>query len=77
MTTSSSVQSTGQNEGSGPRAGLVAICKEIAANWEKVKGMPAEQRNAGPKTGYDARNEIVLKNLKKLNEMRRRKNGTA
>ncbi len=61
---------------SGPRA-VVAICKEIAANWEKVKGMPAEQRNAGPKTGYDARNEIVLKNLKKLNEMRRRKNGTA
>ena len=56
---------------------MVAICKEIAANWEKVKGMPAEQRNAGPKTGYDARNEIVLKNLKKLNEMRRRKNGTA
>jgi hypothetical protein len=33
---------------SGPKV-VVSICKEIAANWEKVKGLPANQRIPEPK----------------------------
>ncbi len=33
---------------SGPRA-AVAICVEIAGNWQKVKNLPASQRGAGSK----------------------------
>ena len=58
---------------SGPRA-AVAICLEIAGNWQKVKNMPAGQQTVSRR---DARSEQLIQNLKALDEMRRRKRGVA
>lgn len=57
-----------------PRA-AVAICKEIAHNWQKGKNLSPESGLAPSR--HDVRNEQVMNGLKALNEMRRRKRDVA
>jgi hypothetical protein len=72
------VSERAQRRVSSPRA-AVAICIEIAGNWQKVKNLPASQQKfKAPLSKSEARDEKALQMLKALNAARRgKRNGAA
>jgi hypothetical protein len=60
---------------SSPRA-AVAICREIAANWQKVKNLPAAQQVPKPPSKEQQRAAQLVGSLKTYNEMKRRRHAS-
>ena len=60
---------------SSPRA-AVAICREIAANWQKVKNLPAVQQVPKPPSKEQQRAAQLVGSLKTYNEMKRRRHAS-